>query len=252
MSKTYKITPAYFFTKDGNLEYNGRSFNDYPSLIADMPNEDKPREKLLTSGPEALSVRELVALILVTGTTKEDVLGMADRLISDYGEKSIFAERKAEKLSKELDIPLVKACQIIAAGEIGRRFFDKTASRFIAVKNAKDVHEYLADMRNLPKEQLRALYLNSHSRIIHDEVVSMGTVNQSVIHPRDVFQPGIQLSAVAVILAHNHPSGELAPSAEDVRITEQLVQAGKILGIRVLDHVIIAKDGFVSVPANYN
>jgi len=252
MSKTYKIEPLYFFTKDGNLEYNGRVFNDYPPLIADVPNEEKPREKLIASGPEALSTRELTALVLVTGTTKEDVLEMSSRIITDYGERSIFVERDPERLSKELDIPIVKACQIVAAGELARRAFDKTTSRFVTIKNAKDVSEYLAEMRSLGKEQLRALYLNSHSRIIHDEVISIGTVNQSVIHSRDVFLPGIQLSAVAVILAHNHPSGELAPSAEDVRITEQLVQAGKILGIRVLDHVIIAKDGFVSVPANYN
>src|SRR5262249_47987252 len=164
--------------------------------------EDKPREKLLSSGPESLTSRELTALLLVTGTTKEDVLEMAGRVVTDYGERNIFAERDAEKLSKELDIPLVKACQIVAAGELARRTFDKTTSRFVTIKNAKDVHEYLADMHALPREQLRVLYLNPHGRIIHDEVVSVGTVNQSVIHARDVFQPAIQLSAVAVILAH--------------------------------------------------
>jgi DNA repair protein RadC len=224
---------------------------EYPLMIRDLPPEEKPREKLLAQGPDALNVRELTAILLVTGTTKEDVLSMANRLVRDYGEKSIFAERNATKLSKDLDIPIVKACQIIAAGELGRRFYDKSQSGFTTVRNAKDVYEYLSDMRNLPKEQMRGLYLNSHSRVIRDEVISIGTVNSNFVHPREVFHPAIESSASAIILAHNHPSGEVTPSDEDVEITKQLIQAGKIIGIRVLDHVIITKDAFTSVKVDY-
>ena len=252
MTKTYNMTPSYFLTKDGQFKYEGRVVSDYPSFVHDLPIEERPREKLLANGPEALTTRELAILLLVTGTTKESVVEMADRLVSDYGERSIFAERDAEKLSKDLDIPLVKACQIVAVGELGRRIFDRSAASQVTIRNAKDVYEYLADMRNLPKEHFRALYLNSHGRIIKDQVISIGTVDSSLIFPRDVFNPAIDLMAKAVVLAHNHPSGELAPSSEDVRITEQLVQAGKILGIHVLDHVIIAKNGFASIQAIYN
>jgi DNA repair protein RadC len=252
MPKAYKITPAYFFTKDGSPEYGGRSVSDYPSFVQDMPSEERPREKLLAQGLDALTTRELAVLLLVTGTTKESVIEMADRLVSDYGERNIFAERDAEKLSKDLDIPLVKACQIVAVGELGRRIFDRSKTSSVTIRNAKDVYEYLADMRSLPKEHMRALYLNSHGRIIKDQVISIGTIDSSMAFPREVFNPAIDLMAKAVILAHNHPSGELAPSDEDVRITEQLVQAGKILGIHVLDHVIIAKNGFASIQANYN
>ena len=106
-------------------------------------------------------------------------------------------------------------------------------------------------MRNLPKEHLRGLYLNSHNRVIRDEVISIGTINSNMIHPREVFRPAIESNAAAVILAHNHPSGEVTPSEEDIEITKQLVQAGKIMGISLLDHVIITKDAFASISANH-
>jgi len=226
-------------------------YREYPITIHDLPSEEKPREKIIASGPEALSMKELLATVLVTGTTKEDVIEMSSRLIRDYGEKSILAERNAEKLSKDMDIPIVKACQIVACGELGRRFYDRTESGFVTIRNAKDVFDYLQDMRNLPKEHLRGIYLNSHNRILRDEVISIGTVNSNMIHAREVFRPAIECNAAAVILAHNHPSGEVAPSKEDVDITTDLVQAGKILGIAILDHVIITKNSFASVSVNY-
>ncbi|MEI7463211.1 MAG: DNA repair protein RadC, partial [Candidatus Taylorbacteria bacterium] len=136
---------------------------------------------------------------------------------------------------------------IVAVGEITRRYSEKNQAGFTTIRNAQDVFDHLQDMRNLPKEHLRGLFLNSHSRIIRDEVISIGTVNSNIIHPREVFRAGIECNAAAVVLAHNHPSGEVAPSTEDVDITSQLVQAGKILGITVLDHVIITKDKFVSI-----
>jgi len=215
--------------------------------IHDLPNEDRPRQKLLASGPEALTVRELLAVVLNTGTSKEDVLEMSNRIIREYGEKSLLSERDALRLSEDLSIPLVKACQVVAVGELGRRHFDRNKSGFTTIRNAEDVYEYLQDMRNLPKEHLRGLYLNSHNRIIRDEVISIGTVNSSIFHPREVFHPAIESNAAAVVLAHNHPSGEMNPSKEDIEITQQIIQAGKILGISVLDHVIITSRGFKSV-----
>jgi DNA repair protein RadC len=234
-----------------NALFLDRPYREYPLTLHDLSDEDKPREKLIAQGPGALSVRELLAVVLVTGTTKEDVLTMSNRLIREYGEKSILSETNVTKLSTDLDIPTVKACAIVACGELGRRLYDKTESGFTVIRNAKDVYEYLQDMRNLPKEHLRGLYLNSHNRILRDEVVSIGTVNANMIHPREVFRPAIECNAAAVVLAHNHPSGEAVPSAEDVEITQQLVQAGKILGLAVLDHVIITKNTFVSINANY-
>jgi DNA repair protein RadC len=233
--------------KDSSLILDRSWSGDYVYSLHDLPADEKPREKLLAQGPEALSVQELTALLLVSGTTREGVLETAHRIVRDYGERTVFAERDAEKLAATLDIPLVKACQIVAAGELGRRNYDRQGAAFTTVKNAQDVYDYLADMRALPKEHMRGLYLNAHGRIIRDEVLSIGTVNSNLIHPREVFHHAIAVNASAVIIAHNHPSGEATPSAEDIEITKQLVQAGKILGIALLDHVIITKDAYSSV-----
>lgn len=247
--QTYAIYAKYAIKS--NVKFLDRPYREYPLTIHDLPAEEKPREKLIAQGPEALSIKELLAVVMLTGTTKEDVLEISNRIIRDYGEKSILSERDPQKLSAEMAIPQVKACQIVACGELGRRFFDRNDSGLRTIRNAKDVFEHLQDMRNLSKEHLRGLYLNSHNRIIKDEVISIGTVNSNMIHPREVFRPAIESNAAALILAHNHPSGEAAASAEDVEITRQLIEAGRILGISVLDHVIITKNSFVSVNANY-
>ena len=241
-----------YIIRDTPMFLDRSPFDDeYPLLIRDLPPEGKPREKLLAHGPEALTISELTALLIITGTTKEDVLGMTDRIIREYGEKNVFAERDANKLAKDLDIPQVKACTIVAAGELGRRLYSKNQTGFTTIRNARDVFDHLTELRSLPKEQMRGLYLNSHSRVIRDEVISIGTVGANFVHPREVFRPALESSAVAVILAHNHPSGEATPSPEDLEITQRLIQAGKLMGIRVLDHVIITKEAFTSVKADY-
>ena len=226
---------------------------EYPLMIRDLPHDEKPREKLLAHGPEALSVRELAVVLMVTGTSKEGILDMAGRLVKDYGEKNIFAERDASRLSRDMGLPLVKACQIVACGELGRRLYGGNSDGgFTTIRTARDVFDHVSDMRGLTKEHLRGLYLNSHNRVIRDEVISIGTVNANLIHAREVFRTAIECNAVAIILVHNHPSGEAGASAEDIAVTESLVKAGKIVGIRILDHVIVTKDGFSSVLADYN
>jgi DNA repair protein RadC len=243
MQKTYEIFSEALFLD--------RAFRDQNYTIKDMPPEQKPRAKLLSQGPEALSIRELLAVVLNVGTVREDVIEMSNRIIREYGEKSVLGEKNAEKLAKEMSIPIGKACQIIAVGELGRRFYDRNSSGLVSIRNARDVFEYLQDMRNLQKEHLRGIYLNSHNHIIRDEVISIGTINSNMIHPREVFRPAIEANAAAVVLAHNHPSGEATPSDEDRQITKQLIEAGKLIGIMLLDHVIITKDSFASINANY-
>lgn len=247
---TTKNKNTSYSLKETNLFLDGAS-REYVLKVRDLPSESRPREKLIESGPSALSLPELLAIILNTGNQNEDVICMSTRIFREYGEKSIIAEKDATKLSADLEIPIVKACQVIACGEIGRRFYEKNESGFTVVRTAKDVYEYLYDMRNLPKEHLRGIYLNSHNRVVHDEVISIGTINTNIVHPREVFRPAIEYSAAAVILAHNHPSGVATPSVQDLEITEQIVQAGKILGINVLDHVIITKDTYTSINAKY-
>ncbi len=225
---------------------------EYVLKIKDLPFEDRPREKLMKQGPAVLSQQELLAVVLNVGSRSEGVMDVANRIVKEYGDRSIFSERNTEKLAEELRIPLGKACQIVACGEIGRRLYEKNVSGFVVIRNASDVYEYLKDMHNLPKEYLRGLYLNSHNRIIHDEVISIGTINTNIVHAREIFRPAIEYSAAAVVLAHNHPSGNILPSEEDVAVTRQLIEAGKIIGINVLDHVIITKQTFASIKAKYS
>lgn len=224
----------------------------YVLRIRDMAEADKPREKLIKSGPEALSSSELLAIVLNVGTKKEEVLSMVNRIFKEYGDKNLINQTNPKILEKDLDIPIVKACQLVACFALGKRFFKKEGGSGATIRTPKEVYEYLKDMRDLPKEHLRGIYLNSRYKVIHDEVISIGTLTSNIIHPREVFKPALGYSAAAVILAHNHPSGSVKPSSDDLKVTEQLIEAGKILGVDLLDHVIITKNSFASIPANYN
>lgn len=223
----------------------------YILKIRDLPDSLKPREKLISYGPETLSLQELIAIVLNTGTKKEDVLEMSRRIVREYGNSALAGQTNVQALSSDLGIPLVKACQIVACAEIGRRFHKKNDSGLAVIRTPKDVYEYLKDMHNLPKEQLRGIYLDTHNRVIHDEVISIGTINTNIVHPREVFKPALEYGAAAVILAHNHPSGVATPSAADIQITKQLIEAGKLIGIHLLDHVVITRDTFMSIEADY-
>jgi DNA repair protein RadC len=235
-----------YYLKDNDLILDNDD-KKYVLRVKDLPEEDKPREKLIKYGPEVLSAAELMAILLNVGTKKEEVLSMAKRIFKEYGEKTIINQTNPRLVAKELQIPLVKACQIVACFELGRRFFQKPNNGQVIIRTARQAFNYLKDMRDLPKEQLRGLYLNSRYRLIHDEVISLGSLTTNIIHPREVFRPAIEHSAVAVIVAHNHPSGSIKPTKSDIEITKQLVKAGQILGIDLLDHIIIAKNRFISI-----
>lgn len=249
MTTSYNIVSGDFVVDD--VLPKNTSNKEYTLTIKDMPTEDKPREKMIKYGPVALSTSELVAVVLNTGTKKEDVLSMSSRIIKDYGERALASQTDASKLARDLDVPLAKAVQIVACAELGRRFFEKRTGGAQTIRTAKDVYEYLQDMRNLPKEHLRGIYLNTHHRIVHDEVISIGTINSNLVHPREVFKPAIEHGAAAVILAHNHPSGIVTPSQADIEITKHIIAVGKIIGIPVVDHVVIGKNKFISIDVEY-
>jgi len=217
------------------------------TAVKDLPDEDKPREKLVLNGVGALSSAELLAIVLGIGTKKEEVFSMACRLLREYGEKGIAYQKDPNIIEKDLKIPLIKACQIVACFELGRRFYQKKPGGSITIRTAQQAYNYLKDMGNLNKEQFRGLYLNTHYQLIHDEVISIGTLDSSLVQPREVFRPALEYSAAAVIIAHNHPSGVIKASRPDVEITNKLIEAGKILDIEVLDHLIIGKNKFTSI-----
>lgn len=238
-----------YLIKDNDLILD--SERKYVLRVKDLAAEEKPREKLIKYGPSALSLKELMAVVLNTGTKKEGILQMVSRIMKEYGEKSLISQKDVKKLAEDLDIPLGKAAQIISCFEIGRRFYEKKSAGNVTLRTPKEVFNYLQDMCDLPKEHLRGIYLDAHYRVVHDEVISIGTVNSNLIHPREVFRPAIEHGAVALILAHNHPSGIVKPSVADIEVTRQIVETGKIVGINLIDHVIISKNKFESIKINY-
>ena len=172
---------------------------------------------------------------------------MASRILREYGERAIINETDPKRLAELVDIPIGVASKILAAIEIGRRLFSEKSGRPAFVRTSSQAYVYLKSISGSNKEQLRALYLNSRFQIVHDEIISVGTLTANLVHPREVFGPALEKGAVGVILAHNHPSGSLEPTEADIETTDQLVEAGKILGIDVLDHLIITQNKYLSI-----
>ena len=219
----------------------------YVLRVRDLSPEDKPRERLIAQGPASLSIQELLAIVLNTGTKREGVLQMASRLIKEYGERGFTSYVDAKRLALDLGVPITKAAQVVACAELGRRFYEKSGKRPVLIRTPKDAYEYLKGMAELPKEHLRGLYVNAEHRVIHDEIISIGTVNSNMVHPREVFRPALEYGAVAVLLAHNHPSGNGKPSQADIEVTRQLAEAGKTIGIELLDHLVITPKTFTRI-----
>ena len=219
----------------------------YQIKVKELAEEDRPREKLIKYGPGLLKDSELLAIILNTGFKGLPVLELTQFIFKLYGTKGLAKEKSVADLMSNTGLPQVKACQIIACMELGRRIFWEDKSRIPTIRTPEEVYKYLEEMKKLTKEQFRGLYLNTRNKLIHDEVISLGSLNLSVVHPREVFRPAIEYGAAAIILAHNHPSGEPEPSAEDIKVTKQILEVGKIMEIEVLDHLIIGNDSFVSL-----
>lgn len=219
----------------------------YVLRVRDRAEEERPREKMVKFGPQDLSLSELVAVILGVGTKKEEVMAMAQRMLREYGERALLRETSPVRLSAALDIPLAKACQLVACFEIGRRFYENRGGKPVEVRTARQAYMHLRGMADMQKEQLRALYLNSRYQVIHEEIVSVGSLTANIVHPREVYQPAIEHGAAAIIVAHNHPSGSLEATQADIDVTRQLGASGALLGIELLDHLIITAETYVSI-----
>lgn len=226
----------------------------YHIAVRDLPVEERPREKLIERGPQELTLAELLAVVFGVGVRGEEVLALSHRILREYGERAVTEQRDARTLAAAAGIPITKAAQLIACLEIGRRLFEEPerGRRQVFLRGIEQVVQYVAEMRELPKEQLRGLYLNAHYGVIHEEVISIGTLTGSLVHPREVFQPALAYGASGLILVHNHPSGVATPSDADIAVTNQLISAGRILGISLLDHVIVTKHAFTSIPVTYD
>jgi DNA repair protein RadC len=208
--------------------------------IKDISLEQRPRERLLENGASNLSDAELLALLLEKGSIGENVIDLSHRLISSYGLESLNSLSVAE-LTKLKGIGVAKACKVMAAFELSKRV---NSGKIIGkeISSASDVFSYYKEkLGSLKKEHFYALLLDSKNRIIKEELISVGTLNASLVHPREVFKAAIKESANAIILVHNHPSGCCDSSPEDELVTQKLKEVGNIMGIKVLDHIIIGK-----------
>lgn len=215
--------------------------------IKDLTKEDKPREKLIKNGPKNLTNSELLAIILRTGSKKEDVLKLSNNIFKKYDLKSL-SRKKTSTLQKELGIGEAKACQIIASFELGRRLSAFKKEDKVKINTAKDIAKiFVPEMGSLKKEHLKGIYLDARRNIIKEETIFVGTLNESLIHPREIFQIALEENSAAIILLHNHPSGNPTPSSFDIEITKEITQVGEIMGIPLLDHIIIGDNKYFSL-----
>jgi DNA repair protein RadC len=221
--------------------------NQYKVCIRDMPEDERPRERLLKYGPEALSNAELLAIILRTGTQKENIVNLCSRIFSEYSIKQL-SQANISKLTEIHGIGTAKAAQIAAVFELARKLEGFTDEPKRKIRSPADVYSLLyPKMREQKRERLVALLLDTKNQVLREEVISIGSLNANIVHPREVFKAALMQSCASVILSHNHPSGDPTPSREDIAVTEKLVEGGKLLGIDVLDHVVIGDGRYVSL-----
>lgn len=218
--------------------------------MKDLPEDERPREKLLQRGVHALSNAELLAILLQTGYKDRPALHVAEQVLTLYKAQGLggIVNLSAEDFSAVKGIGSAKAATLLAAIELGRRLAQREAERRWAIRSAEDVAAYLMPrLRDETREHFIAVLLNSKNCVLAAPVISVGSLNASIAHPREVFREAVRASAAAIIVAHNHPSGDPKPSREDLAVTRSMVAAGELMQIPVLDHVIIGDNAYSSL-----
>ena len=221
---------------------------EYHPRIKELPAGERPRERLRESGAASLSNSELLAIILRTGTAWENVLGLAARILARFGGLVGLARASFGELCAERGIGEAKAAQLKAALEVGKRLASTQPEERVVVRSPQDVANLLmAEMGFLDQEHLRVVLLNSKNQVMAMPEVYKGSVNTSLIRSSELFREAVRENCPAIIVVHNHPSGDPTPSPEDVHVTEQIVAAGKLLDIEVLDHLIVGQQSYASL-----
>lgn len=217
-------------------------------IIRDMPGNERPREKLLEYGAQYLSNSELLAILIRTGTKEKSAITLAQEILAKEKRGLYFlAQVLPEELAEISGIGQAKACQILAALELGKRVAARPPESRDCITGPESVAlMFMQEMRDLNKENFKLLILNCKGEIISNESIAVGDLTSAIVHPREVFSSAVRKSAKAVILVHNHPSGSTIPSKEDIHMTQRLKEAGEILGIDVLDHIIIGDGQWLS------
>lgn len=214
--------------------------------VSDLPRGVRPREKMLQGGPKGLSHVELLAVILGTGTRKENVLKIAERLIRRYGVGAMPALTVREWAANP-GVGEARACRLSALFELARRVEKASSREAPRIGGPKDVYAQARDLCQAKKEHLLGLYLDSQNHLLARETLSIGSLNTTRTHPREILHPAIINLALGFILVHNHPSGTLTPSTDDIEFTRAIGRAAEMMGIPLYDHVIVSREGFVSL-----
>lgn len=217
--------------------------------VKEMPIDDRPREKLMMRGAQSLSDAELIAILLRTGTKGKSVVHVAQELIQKSGGLNNLSSQTLESFTKHCGIGKDKAATLISAFEINRRVdAQKKLLSLKRITSPSDIAEvFIPMLRDKVKEEFYVVCLNTANKIIKHELISVGNLNSSVVHPREVYKVAVENNSANIILLHNHPSGNCEPSNEDISLTRKMVEAGKLMEIQVFDHIIIAGDKFTSL-----
>ena len=216
--------------------------------IRDVHVVDRPRERLIRQGAKSLSNQELIAILLGTGTKNESVLTVASRVLLNFEKLHNLKYATLEEMVAIKGIGEVKAVGLLAAIELGRRLASKDLEERFTIRSPEDAASFLMqDMTSLQQEHFVCLFLNVKNQVIHKKTIFVGSLNASIVHPREIFREAVKRSAASIICSHNHPSGVPTPSPEDIDVTNRLYEAGKIVGVDLLDHVIIGDHQFISM-----
>lgn len=216
--------------------------------IRDVHEADRPRERLIRQGSQSLSNQELLAILLRSGTKEESVLALANRILMNFEKLHALRDATIEEMTAVKGIGEVKAVQILAAIELGRRLAQKEMNERFTIRSPDDAAHYLMpEMSALSQEHFVVLFLNTKNQVLHKKTIFIGSLNASIVHPREIFREAVKRSAASIICAHNHPSGVPTPSPEDIEVTTRLMEAGLIIGIDLIDHIIIGDHQFISM-----
>ncbi|MEA1963113.1 MAG: DNA repair protein RadC [Patescibacteria group bacterium] len=216
------------------------------TTIKNLPKHERPREKLIERGPTGLRDKELLAILLRAGYAGKNVIEVSEEILRKFPMKKLLA-LAYDDLLKIKGIDSGKACSLLAAFELTKRALNVEDNNLPAINSAKDAVAQLQELRTAKKEHFVVLYLNARNQLIHKETISIGTLNASLVHPREVFKPAIDCLAASIIVAHNHPSGGCEPSEADVMLTGRLSDAGSLLGIELSDHLVVTGVDFRSI-----
>lgn len=221
---------------------------DGSNRVSEWPEYERPRERLAASGPGSLADSELLAILLRTGNRNESALALAKRLLTTFGGIPGLSRQLIADLSKVKGVGLAKGAQVLAALELGRRLAERSLVPEEVIRSGESVYRILGSrLREERRESFWVLLLDQKHRLRKSERISEGTLSMTPVHPREAFSPAIRESAAAVIFVHNHPSGDPEPSPDDWNLTTRLVECGRLLGIRVLDHVVVGDHAWVSL-----